>query len=242
MGTVTQLVKENVAGHEEPKKFSVLSYNERQVIWEWCRAFIDRECIYRTDEIHPVIPSKMKGGTYVWQCYLRRATFNAKFAHNLGLLFWDHFWPVFSTQPFQLCACAPSGPPIGSAIQHVARAIGIPINLFLARRSPKFGGDNWFEGQVLRLPVVMVDDVAASANHLKLAAARVQLKLNLPLHRNYFTLVNKVGRALSKDAQHTEHYLNNELVSLFTMNNFCLSAASFKECYGQPQNWTGPVK
>jgi hypothetical protein len=222
----------------------LLTYQQRQAHWEWCRDYIDREAIYRADDAHPPIPAKQAGGTYIWQFYLRRATLNPQFAHRLGLLFWDHFLPVYAQQPFQVCACDPSGPPIGMAIQTTATRLKIPLNLFIARREPKsFGTDNWFDGYARPdLPVLMVDDIAASAPFLLLASVRVQQKLRLPLHRNYFTVVNKVGAGFSKSAQHTENYLDGELVALFTVNNFTRSAADFEERYGRKPGWSGLVR
>jgi hypothetical protein len=222
---------------------TILTYAQRQAHWDWCRKFIDREVIYRTDDTHPPIPSKKPGGTYIWQFYTRRAMYNPHFARAIGLLFWDHFLPVWMQQPFQVCACQPSGPPIGMAIISTGRRLGVAANLFLARRTSKgIGVDNWFDGRIERLPVLMVDDTAASAPFLKLAAARVQSKLGLPLYRNYFTVLNKVGRRVSKEAQHTDNYLDGELVALFTLNNFCTTTATYKDRYGcPPPAWTGPV-
>lgn len=222
----------------------LLTYQQRQAHWEWCREYIDREVIYRVDDEHPPIPSKAPGGTYHWQLYSRRATLNPIFAQRLGLLFWDHFLPLYRAQPFQVCACDPSGSPIGSAIAATAWRLRIPLNVFVVRREPKsFGTDNWFDGHAQRdLPVLMVDDAAASAPFLLQGSIRVQAKLALELHRNYFTIVNKVGRAFGKHAQHTESYLDNELVALFTMNNFCLTAAEFEERYGHKPKWTGLVR
>lgn len=218
---------------------------ERRKLWDWCRDYIDREVIYRADDTHPEIPSKAPGGTYSWQFYLRRATYNAEFARAIGLLFWDHFWRVYQQAPFQICACQPSGPPIAAAIQATAYRSPerLSVNVFYARREPKsFGIDNWFDGRVLDLPVLMVDDVAASAPFMLQAAARVQQKLKLPLHHLYFTIVNKVGRGVAKSAQHTESYLDGQLIALFNLNNFHLTAAAYRERYGQRPAWTGPVK
>jgi hypothetical protein len=223
---------------------TILTYAQRQAHWNWCREFIDREVFYRADDTHPRIPGKRPGTTYRWQGYFRRATYNPHFARAIGLLFWDHFLPVYQQQPFQVCACEPSGPPIGMAILAMARKLNIPLNMFICRREPKtFGFNNWFEGVVLPdVPVLIVDDVAASAPHMKWASARIQSKLGLPLHCNYFAIKNKVGRNLEKAAQHTENYLDNELVALFTMNNFSASVDRFKERYGHPPQWTGLVK
>lgn len=223
---------------------SILSYGDRQKHWEWCREYIDREAVYRHDSNHPKIPAKAQGQEYSWQFYFRRATYNPQFSHRISLLFWDHFYPVYKQQPFQVCAVQPSGPPIGSAIQLGATALKLPLTLFSVRREPKhFGMDNWFEGRIRSdLPVLLVDDAAASTEYMREASARIRFKLKLPLHRNYFVIANKVGRGFSKQSQHTENYLDNELVALFTMNNFCKSAEEFKSRYGCDPTWTGITK
>jgi len=222
----------------------ILPAAERQQLWESCRDLIEREAIYRADDTHPEIPGKAPGSMYVWQFYLRRATLNPHFAAALGRLFWDQFWPVYQQAPFQICACQPSAPPIAAAIQAAAYRSPerLSVNVFYARREPKaFGIDNWFDGRVSDLPVLMVDDVAASAPFMLQAAARVQQKLKLPLHHLYFTVVNKVGRAAAKHAQHTENYLDGQLVALFNLNNFHLGAKAYRERYGQRPGWSGPV-
>jgi len=221
----------------------ILTYDKRQALWEWCRNFIDTEAIYRVDETHPMLPGKNPKGRYTFQFYLRRATFNPQFAHNVGLLFWDHFAEIYRNQTFQICTPEPSGPPIGAAIQAAANVLGIKVNVFSARREPKsFGLDNWFNGIVLPgVPVLMVEDIAASAPFMLRAAVRVQQKLKLPLHRNYFTLVNKVGGYFNKENQHTENYLDGQLIALFTFNNFSRNAEDFTFRHGHKQNWTGLV-
>jgi orotate phosphoribosyltransferase len=223
---------------------SVLTYQQRAEHWEWCRDHIDRQCIWRATPEFPSIPGKAAGARYIWQFYLRRGTFHADFSRRLGLLFWDHFAPVFAQQPFQIAACVPSGPPIAVSIQSVARSLGININAFLVRRSPKaFGVDNWFDGRMLpNLPVLLVDDIAASAPFLLLAAARVRQKLRLPLHFNYFCIVNKVGRGFDRASQHTENYPPGELVALYTMNDFCKSVEQYRDRYGDEPKWAGIVK
>jgi hypothetical protein len=121
--------------------------------------------------------------------------------------------------------------------------MGITVNAFLARREPKFGTDSWFDGHILPgVPVVMVDDIAASAPFLLLAAARIRHKLKLPLHYNYFAVVNKVGRGAKKVNQHTENYLNNQLISLFNLNNFRLTLEDYRAEYGEEPMWTGIVR
>jgi hypothetical protein len=221
----------------------MLSYSKREELWRWCREFIDSEAIYRVDATHPMLPGKNPKGRYTFQFYLRRASYNANFAQAVGLLFWDHFLPLYEKQAFQICAPEPSGPPIAAAIQGVASMLNLRLNVFTARREPKaYGLDNWFNGRTLDLPVLMVEDIAASAPYLLRAATRVQQKLGLPLHRNYFTLVNKVGRGFRKENQHTENYLDGELVALFTFNNFSKDAEDYIWKHGRRQQWTGLIR
>lgn len=223
---------------------SLLTYKERAEHWEWMRAFIDREAIYRVDDTHPALPPMDGKSRYTLGYYLRRATLDAEFAHRLGLLFWDEFAHRYRQQPFQVCAAEPSGPPIACAIQAAATRLGVPLNVFTARREAKgFGLDNWFDGRIIPgLPVVMVDDIAASAPFLLRASIRVQQKLALPLHSHWFTVVAKVGPGIRQVNSHTRNYLDGALVSLFTHANFCRDAADYAIRYGQPQCWSGVVK
>lgn len=218
-----------------------MTYEERAEMLEWCRVFIDKECMYRIDENHPPIPSKAGGITHGWQLYMRRATMDAEFSARIGLLFWDRFQVEFERQPFQICSCLPSGPPIGMAIQAAATKLGITINHMMVRREPKTGLDNWLDGVALKMPIMLMDDVAASTNHIRLASARVQMKLHLPLHTHYFAIINKVGARMNKNSSHTENYINGELVTLFTMDSFCGTSAQFKVRYGCAPKWTGYV-
>lgn len=223
---------------------SILTYQERASHWSWCREFIDREAIYRVDEDHPRLPPMDGKSTYSMGFYLRRATLDAQFAHKLGLLFWDEFAHRYKQQPFQVCAAEPSGPPIGCAIAAAAADLKVPLNLFTARREAKaFGLDNWFDGKVLPgVPVVMVDDIASSAPFLLRASIRVQQKLQLPLHSHWFTVVNKAGPFYKKQYQHTQNWLDGQLVSLFTLANFARDAADYAIRYGKRQQWAGVVK
>lgn len=227
----------------------MLTYQQRQAHWEWCRQFIDREAFYRSGARadggeNPKILGVNHRKFYSWQFYLRRASFHPEFAHRLGLLFWDHFLPIWDKQAFQLCAVEPSGTPIAAAIQNGATGLGIRVNMLVARRQPKsFGIDNWFEGRPWqKTPVLLVDDIAASAPFMRLASARVQVKLKLPLHRNCFAIVNKVGRGVNKANQHTENYLDNELVTLFNLNNITKMPEEFRDVYGRLPQWSGLIK
>ena len=125
----------------------ILTHAQRQAHWNWCREFIDREVIYRADDTHPEIPGKA-GGTYVWQFYLRRATFNPNSpTHRLAVL--GSVRSRLPQQPFQVCASEPSAPPIAAAIRPRHRPEDPAQRVPCPPREPKsFGFDNWFDGKV----------------------------------------------------------------------------------------------
>lgn len=223
---------------------SILTYSERAAHWEWCREYIDREAIYRVDADHPPLVPMDGKSKYTLGYYLRRATLNAEFAHRLGLLFWDQFADKYKQQPFQIAAPEPGGPSIACAIQATATRLGVPLNVFGVRREAKaFGIDNWMDGRVVPgLPVVVVDDIAASAPFALRASIRIRQKLGLELHSHWFTVVNKVGPGIRQVNSHTRNYLDGQLVSLFHHGNFCRDAADYAIRHGKRQCWTGIVK
>ena len=222
----------------------ILTYDQRQQFWEWCREFIDREAIYRVDDTHPMLPGKNPKGKLYFPVLSAPRHLQPTFCPCARPAVLGPLRRAASTSTRSRFA-RPSRPARRSAPPSRQRrqVLGIPVNVFQARREPKgFGLDNWFNGRVLPgLPVLMVEDIAASAPFLLRAAIRVQQKLKLPLHRNYFTIVNKVGLGFKKENQHTENYLDGELVALFTFNNFCKHAEEFAWKHGHKQNWTGIV-
>jgi hypothetical protein len=122
---------------------------------------------------------------------------------------------------------------------------GLRVNCFLARRETKVGVANWFDGVVEpNLPVVLVDDVAASAPYLLHSAARIVSKLGARLHHKYFTILDKTGAGVEKNSQHTENYLSGQLISLFNLNNFNLGAAKYRAARGTGPGttWSGLVR
>src|SRR5260221_20905 len=88
------------------------------------------------------------------------------------------------------------------------------------------------------LPIfLLVDDLAASTNHLLLASARVQQKLGLPLYRSYFVIVNKVGRCFDKAAQHTEKdRKSTRLNSSHTVISYAVFCLKKKKHTTEPQS------
>lgn len=146
--------------------------------WEWCRNYIEHECILRT----PQLLVGEQGQLTSWQFYLPVASLSQQFGRRSAALFWDRFAERLEQQPFQIAACESGGVAVACWLQAAAHRVGMLVNLFAIRRAPKdYGLRNRYEGIVLPdLPVLIVDDVMGSgstlkaqANHLAEAGLRV---------------------------------------------------------------------
>jgi orotate phosphoribosyltransferase len=133
---------------------------ERAIHREWCRAFIDHHCIFRSPPGKSLLVSR-SGGLSIWQFYLPIALLDPEFACRAGMLFWDRFYTEFKRQPFQLCGCESGGILLMCALQAVAFEHGTAVNAFAVKKAAKsYGIGNWLEGIVhADMPVLLVDDV-----------------------------------------------------------------------------------
>jgi hypothetical protein len=155
-----------------------LTYAKRQNLM-FCRDAIDREVIYRADDTHPEI--RQGTGEHVCLASTSARDLQSPLCPCLGLLFWEFPAGLSASSIPDMCL-----PSVRSTDCRCIQAAA-PVNVFYARREPKaFGFDNWFDGRVLPdMPVLMVDDIAASAPHRsKLRRVRQKPAVALPiLHR-----------------------------------------------------------
>lgn len=137
---------------------------------EWCRAFIDHHCVFRSPD-SPLLVSA-NGGVNAYQFYFPIATLDQEFAHRIALLFWQRY----AGREFQMCACESGGVPLASALQAAAYARGRAVNLFVAKKEQKiYGIKNWLEGiAVERVPVLLIDDVVGAKKTLTTQARRLR--------------------------------------------------------------------
>jgi orotate phosphoribosyltransferase len=204
---------------------------------EWCRAFIDHHCIFRSPPGQALLTSK-HAGRNTWQFYFPVATLNQDFAHHIGELFWNRYAARFAKQPFQLAGCESGGLPVVCALQASARTFGVPVHVFEAKKAAKtYGIKNWLEGVVdARLPVVLVDDVAGGGNTITAQARRLS-GFGLELagafciasckHKPPLTI--KVG----------DHSI--EIESLFGPDDFTRSHQHYAAKYGRAPQFQGTV-
>jgi orotate phosphoribosyltransferase len=137
-----------------------MTEKERAIDREWCRSFIDHNCIFRSPPGEFLLISR-SGFLSVWQFYLPVALLDPEFARRAGLLFWDRFSTEFKRQPFQICGCESGGILLMCALQAAAFESGVALNAFAIKKAAKsYGIGNWLEGVVHQdMPVLLVDDV-----------------------------------------------------------------------------------
>src|SRR5262249_24541057 len=127
----------------------VLSESDRAAHWEWCRAFLDHHCIFRSPHGNSLLVAP-NGGMNSWQFYMQVATLDQEFGYRLGLLFWDQFLASFRERAFQLCGCESGAVPLLCSLQSAAYATGLTVNVFSIKKEAKqYGLHNWLEGVVL---------------------------------------------------------------------------------------------
>ena len=139
---------------------------------EWCRAFIDHHCIFRSPPGELVITSP-DCATNAWQFYLPIAVLNQEFAERIGRLFWEKYSEV---GPFQLCGCESGGSLLVSALQAVGKRLGHDVPTFMIKKAAKsYGLGNWLEGVVHDdLSTMLIDDIVGSKKTMTAAARRLK--------------------------------------------------------------------
>jgi hypothetical protein len=152
----------------------ILGYERRQELWEWCRDYIDREAIYRVDETHPMLPGKNPKGRYTFQFYLRRATFNPEFAHKGQTAVLGRIRGNIPKSSVQICTPEPSGRRSAPLSRPTPCSASRSTCSRLSAR-PSLRPGQLVQRQVLPgVPVLMVEDIAASALFKLRAAVQVQ--------------------------------------------------------------------
>jgi len=148
---------------------------ERAIHREWCRAFIEHCCIFRSPPGQSLLVSR-SGSLSVWQFYLPVALLDPQFARRVGLLFWDRFGTEFKQQPFQLCGCESGGILLMCALQAAAFESGVAVNAFAVKKAAKgYGIGNWLEGIVHEnMSVLLVDDVIGKGNTITAQSERLR--------------------------------------------------------------------
>lgn len=165
--------------------------------WEWCRDFIEHNCVFRATDERQLLTTK-NGGTATYQFYLPIALLNQEFRWRISILFWQHYLEEFKRRPFQLCGCETGGVPLICALQAAAQRAGFQVNVFAIKKQPKsYGLKNWIEGMIRTdQPVLLVDDVVGRKGTLTAQATRLS-ELGLEVSEAFSVAACKLKPPLS---------------------------------------------
>ena len=227
--TMSQWTPEQIAALERAtKKPVVVNTDDR----EWCRAYIDHHCIYRSPPGELAITAQ-DGGVAAWQFYLPIAILNQEFACRIARLFWiadEPQWYGLDEMPFQLCGCESGGSLLVSVLQATAPK---PVNAFMIKKAAKtYGLKNWLEGVVLPdVPVLLVDDVFGSGKTMGRQRERL-IEFGLDVVGCF---------AIAECKPHPKLVEDVNFVSLYKPNDFARLHEEYVREYGKQPEFHGTV-
>jgi orotate phosphoribosyltransferase len=198
---------------------NIIEQDLREFMRMWVREYINEFCITRAAPGTPPLKSLDPNDYMVWEMYLSRGIYNSKFAGYIGMLFWEKYAEKYKTKPFQIAAVEPRGIAVLAAIISTAPLFDIDVNCFTIREKRKeYAEENIFEGIVLDLPVLIVNDMSNEDNSLGHALS-VLSEEGLTVYNSAFTIVNKdvTGSKLDFDASIGPNY---PIDSLFSIRDF----------------------
>ena len=152
-----------------------LAGHDRAATLEFCRAYLDHNCLFRSPP-GPALLTSFGGGRARWQLYMPVATLDQEFMRRICVLFWDKYLPLYRKRPFQLCGLESGGVPIVCMLQAAAFVSGLSVNAFEVKKAAKtYGLLNWLEGIVIPdRPVILIDDVVGAGLTIRTQAKRLQ--------------------------------------------------------------------
>ena len=162
---------------------------------EFIRDYIKNLCIYKPSE--PYMYGKMVGTRYGRQYYLANGTYNVEFLN---------------------CVCRQFYKIIDEEVGHFNFQI-IRINSFMIKRERKtYGRNNYIEGLVNKLPVLIIDDVCNSTNgflHCYNVITKTEKLESLPY---IFAILNKYTTDISVNSFVEDRYLKRGIKPLSIVN------------------------
>lgn len=157
-----------------------------------------------------------KGGSYTWLIDLRRVFMQAEAMEAIA----REFWELYKLhEPFQLGGLETAAIPLLTALMLTAPKERSPVNGFIIRKDRKTTGlGNAIEGEVLGLPVILVDDILNSGN----SAEKARMIVSMVGHklREVFVVIDFGSRR----GAHWRQSHGITVRSLFTLGDFDLPA------------------
>ena len=190
--------------------------------FEKCRDFIEHNGIYRCKPGEFIV-GKAPLTKYTWQIYLRRCLYDPTFMNDITTLILDKL--DLSDRNVQFGACEDAGVALA-----ISLSLRTNISMFSIKKERKsYGLLNFTEGIIKNKPVILVDDIAGSQQTFRNAKALLT-KCQLPLAKQYVAVINKTLN--THDA-----YIDRELVSIYTCDDFAMSWTEYVAKYNKEPNY-----
>ena len=185
---------------------------------EFIRDYIKNLCIYKPSE--PYMYGKMVGTRYGRQYYLANGTYDVEFLNCVCRQFYKIIDEEVGHFNFQITGREWAALPLLSAIPlWLYNEKNIRINSFMIKRERKtYGRNNYIEGLVNKLPVLIIDDVCNSTNgflHCYNVITKTEKLESLPY---IFAILNKYITDISVNSFVEDRYLKRGIKPLSIVN------------------------
>jgi outer membrane protein assembly factor BamB/orotate phosphoribosyltransferase len=177
---------------------------------------IARIGFYTQEKDIPLI--NKQGGKYHWLFDLRRVFMETSTLQAIAQEFWGRY---ASRGPFQLAGMETAAIPLLTALMLTAPDDRGPVNGLIIRKNRKTSGlCRAVEGEILNLPIILVDDTINSGNSAEKACAMLSLEGHEV--RDMFVVID----FLSQKGRHWRRANGVSIQTLFTLKDFGLQISS----------------
>ena len=204
----------------------ILKEDEYEELWQWCRDYIDTNCIWRANKHLTKVPGKQKNTWDTYQFYLKRGLFNADFLSAISQLMLHKIGEEYGSYNFQLAGVETGSTSLLVSIPLIAKVYGLDINAFSIRKSQReYGLYNYLEGLTNDKPVLLIDDLCASTSSFRkgfdvLVQSGCQKILDTPFAMIIDTEEVERSKKLSDDQLQLPPHMN--VRGLFSFEDFKL--------------------
>jgi len=205
----------------------ILKEDEYSELWEWCRNYIDKNCIWRASDSVPHLSSKDPNKNVTAQFYLGRGLYNVNFVSAISQLLLHNIIEEYKSFDFQIAGLETGSTPLLTSIPLIAKVYGIEINAFSIKKLKKpYGLFNQIEGLTSDKPVLLIDDICSTTTSLR-SAFDTLVHHNCPkiLDTPFVVVIDKTEADKAKTASDNHNLLppHMNVGSLFAFEDFNLS-------------------
>lgn len=204
----------------------ILKDDEYNELWEWCRSYIDKNCIWRANKHLLRVPGKEKDTWDTSQFYLKRGLFCPDFSSAISQLMLHRIGIEYGSYEFQIAGVETGSTPLLISIPLIAKVYGLDINAFSIRKSQRaYGLYEHLEGQTNDKPVLLLDDLCLSTQSLR-KGFDVLVQTGCPkiLDTPFVMVVDnkevEVSKSIADEKEHLPPHMN--VIGIYNMDDFDL--------------------